>query len=37
MTKPSGEHPYLADLEAERAGWYALADLALRVGRADPT
>ena len=27
MTGVSGEHPYQADLEAERLGWYALVDL----------
>jgi hypothetical protein len=27
MTDPSGGHPYQADLDAERVGWYALADL----------
>jgi hypothetical protein len=27
MTERSGEGPYLADLEAERVGWYALVDL----------
>ncbi len=27
MTEPAGDHPYQADLDAERVGWYALADL----------
>jgi hypothetical protein len=27
MTELSGDRPYLADLEAERVGWYALSDL----------
>jgi hypothetical protein len=32
MTDVSAEHPYLADLEAERRGWYTLVDLVRALG-----
>ena len=34
MTQPRADHPYLAELDAERLGWYELAEL-VRVLTAD--
>jgi hypothetical protein len=31
VAAPPGDHPYLAEIDAERTGWYALTDLVRRL------